>query len=182
MVEAALADTDEEVRSSQFKLTSLWWQMYGEGLSISLPDTFGTQWFLKHAPDELFTQWRGSRLDSMDPYQYGERWIQAYRKHGVNPLEKLIVPSDGLDVYTMIKIYDYFQNRIKTSFGLGTNLTNDFPGCHPLSIVIKPIKANGRNVVKLSDNIAKATGTPEDIERYKRIFEYDSEYVRECRY
>ncbi len=182
MVVTALADTEEDMRSAQFKITSLWWEMYGKGLSIFLPDTFGTRWFLEHAPSELATQWKGSRQDSMDPYQYGEQKIQFYMKHKVDPMEKLMLPSDGLDVRTMIKLHDHFQNRIQTSFGWGTNLDNDFPRCKPLSMVIKPKLANGRNVVKLSDNIAKATGNKEEVERYKNVFEYDTSYYQECRY
>ncbi len=36
--------------------------------------------------------------------------------------------------------------------------------------------------VKLSDNLAKATGRAEDIERFKRIFGYTGENYEECRY
>jgi len=64
------------------------------------------------------------------------------------------------------------------SFGWGTNLTNDFRGCdpdgatglEPISLVCKVVSADGRPAVKLSDNPAKATGTPEDIARYLRVF------------
>lgn len=64
------------------------------------------------------------------------------------------------------------------AFGWGTNLTNDFVDCAPqknehlraISLVCKVTDANGRPAVKLSDNLNKATGTPEEIERYKRIF------------
>ena len=65
------------------------------------------------------------------------------------------------------------------SFGWGTNLTNDFEGCAPdgsiqvsiaISLVCKVTEANGRPAVKLSDNPAKATGMPSEIERYLRVF------------
>ncbi len=36
--------------------------------------------------------------------------------------------------------------------------------------------------VKLSDNIAKATGRPENIERFKKVFGYTSKYEERCRY
>ncbi|MBU1306687.1 MAG: nicotinate phosphoribosyltransferase, partial [Alphaproteobacteria bacterium] len=61
----------------------------------------------------------------------------------------------------------------------GTNLTNDFAGCEPdgpnpgldpISIVAKVSQANGHPAVKLSDNPAKATGTPDEIARYLRVF------------
>ena len=37
----------------------------------------------------------------------------------------------------------------------------------PMSLVVKPTRASGRGLVKLSDNPAKATGAPKDVERYK---------------
>ena len=53
-------------------------------------------------------------------------------------------------------------------------------GFEPLSLVVKA--ANGTPTVKLSDNLAKATGRAEDIERFKRIFGYTGENYEECRY
>ena len=43
-------------------------------------------------------------------------------------------------------------------------------GFDPLSLVCKLNDANGRPAVKLSDNFEKALGSPEEIERYQRIF------------
>ena len=86
-----------------------------------------------------------------------------------------------MDVDSIEQTYHHFQGRVRTSFGWGTNLTNDFRGCdtedgralEPISLVIKPISANGRPAVKLSDNPAKATGDPKEIARYLRIFGQD---------
>ena len=74
--------------------------------------------------------------------------------------------------------YLHFDGRVRMSFGWGTNLTNDFvdcapdpnPGLKPISIVAKVSSANGHPAVKLSDNPAKATGDPAEIERYLRVF------------
>jgi nicotinate phosphoribosyltransferase len=41
-----------------------------------------------------------------------------------------------------------------------------------MSLVIKPTRANGRGLVKLSDNPAKAIGDPRDVERYKQAASY----------
>ena len=92
-----------------------------------------------------------------------------------------MVFSDWRDIQTILKINDHFRGRIKVSFGWGTNLTNDL-GLEPLSLVVKAVEANGRGLVKLSDNLAKATGKPEDIERFKKIFGYTEENYQECRY
>jgi nicotinate phosphoribosyltransferase len=43
-------------------------------------------------------------------------------------------------------------------------------GLKAISLVCKVTEANGRPAVKLSDNPEKATGDPEEIKRYLRIF------------
>ena len=63
-------------------------------------------------------------------------------------------------------------------FGWGSHLTNDFTDCSPfvnhrldpISLVCKVTEADGHEAVKLSDNPEKATGDPEEIARYLRIF------------
>jgi nicotinate phosphoribosyltransferase len=68
--------------------------------------------------------------------------------------------------------------RIRFSAGWGTFLTNDFRGCDPadgsdfdpVSLICKVSTVEGKPAVKLSDNYAKALGTPEEIERYRRVF------------
>ncbi len=68
--------------------------------------------------------------------------------------------------------------RIRFSSGWGTLLTNDFRGCDPdgssqfdpISLICKLTSADGHPAVKLSDNYAKATGLPVEIERYRRVF------------
>jgi len=70
------------------------------------------------------------------------------------------------------------EPRIRFSAGWGTFLTNDFRGCNlqgddsfsPVSLVCKLHDVDGRPAVKLSDNYAKALGTPSEIERYRRVF------------
>ena len=89
--------------------------------------------------------------------------------------------SDGLDVVKIVDLYRKFEDKFKISFGWGTNFTNDI-GIKPLPLVIKLVEACGHGTVKLSDNIAKAIGKPEDIERFKKIFEYDEKYNLECVY
>jgi nicotinate phosphoribosyltransferase len=48
-------------------------------------------------------------------------------------------------------------------------------GLPTLSIVCKADAVNGIPCVKLSDNIAKATGDPIAIEKYKKLVGYTSE-------
>lgn len=179
---AALAkDNDEAVRQAPYKVAQDWWNLYGWDLSIILPDTFGTSSFLTGVTKEQAQAWKGFRQDSGDPFEIGERTIVFYQQHGINSKDKLLIFSDGLEVPTMIKLYEQFSSRIRVSFGWGTNLTNDV-GIKPLSLVIKVVEADGQPAVKLSDNLEKAIGTPQEIERYKKIFGYQETYNQKCTY
>lgn len=177
----AMGDTDEGVLKAHQCILEDWWTQYGWGLSIALTDTFGTDFFFRNMTTEQARNWKGLRQDSGDPLVFGEKAITFYQRHGVDPREKLLIFSDGLDVETMIKIADRFAGRIRVTFGWGTNLTNDL-GLKPLSLVIKVVEANGRPAVKLSDNLAKAIGDQAEVERYKRIFGYSQNYYEECKY
>ncbi|MFH1430519.1 MAG: nicotinate phosphoribosyltransferase [Candidatus Uhrbacteria bacterium] len=189
MVYAALAAEatdfdDEAVRQSQQQMLDDWWELYGWGLSIALPDTYGSDAFFRAGGtfgEERLRTWKGSRPDSGDVIEYGEKRITEYRAIGVDPRAKMFLPSDGLEVPKMIALWQRFGLRIKTSFGWGTNASNDL-GIKAISMVIKAIMANGRHTVKLSDNLAKAMGPPEEIHRYRRAFGYDSDFREECTY
>lgn len=192
MVAAGLADLKtggdrEAIRSSQNEVLNRWWEQYGFGLSVVLPDTFGTPFTFEAASHEIATQWKGLRQDSGNPFRFGEQAINWYQRRGVNPQEKMLIFSDGLSVETMTRLLKHFKNRIQVSFGWGTNLTNDFDshpdlGLIPLSLVIKAVKVEGQGLVKLSDNISKAVGKPADIKRYREIFDYHETYNSPCKY
>ena len=188
MVIAALADTDEELKTAQYKVLQQWQNVYNvPALKVMLPDTFGTTQFLRDAP-EWVRHWTGGRPDSKNPIEGGDELVDYWRR--VDPehvAEKLIIFSDGMDVHLpgrpvlgedIPTVHAHFHGRVRTGFGWGTNLTNDFVGCHPvdpermrpISLVCKVKDANGRPAVKLSDNYAKATGPADEVERYRRVF------------
>ena len=177
MALAALADTDEALRSAQYRVLELWQQSYGGSLLILLPDTFGTTQFLVNAPDWV-ADWTGQRIDSKDPFAAGNEYIAWLEERERNPKKKLLIASDGLDVEEILKLQAYFEGRIRFSAGWGTLLTNDFRGCHPrnetafdpISLVCKLMTVDGRPAVKLSDNPLKSTGPPEEIARYRQVF------------
>lgn len=172
--------SDSEILSgAQNEVLWGWYDLYGLGLSIALSDTFGSDFFFKTAPASVAQDWKGTRQDSGDPYKYGEGALEWYKRHEVQPRDKLIVFSDQLHVDLMIGLHRRFQDRIGYTFGIGTNLTNDL-GPKPISIVVKTSKANGRSTVKLSDNPAKAMGDPKEINRYKRAADYTNIKAVEC--
>lgn len=177
MVLAALAPDDEALLEAPYQVLRDWNQYYGGNLLIVLPDTFGTESFLRGAPDWV-ADWTGFRPDSAPAIEGGEKIISWWKERGRDPREKLLIFSDGLDVDTIEKAYHHFHGRVRMAFGWGTNLTNDFEGCAPveisslnaISIVCKVSHANGRPAVKLSDNPEKATGAPGEIQRYLALF------------
>ncbi len=177
MAMAAMANTDEELQESQYRVLELWQRSYGGALLIMLPDTFGTQQFLEGAP-EWVADWTGQRVDSKDPRVAGDEYIEWLRERGRDPRTKRLIASDALDVDDIVSLHRYFRGRIRFSAGWGTLLTNDFRGCHPrgaetlepLSLVCKLTSVGGRPTVKLSDNVLKATGPAELVERYRRVF------------
>lgn len=177
MVVAALAKNDDELRNAPYKVMQDWNRYYGGNLLIILPDAFGTDSFLRNAPDWV-ADWTGFRPDSAPPIEGGEKIIKWWQDHGKDPREKLIIFSDALDVDTIEETYRHFAGRVRMSFGWGTNLTNDFAGCAPdtilglqaISLVCKVTHSNGKPAVKLSDNLQKATGEPAEIKRYVKFF------------
>ena len=181
VLSGVMQGSDDEVRASHNRILRDWWEQYGWGLSVALTDTYGSDFFFRDMSAEQARLWKGLRHDSGDPIAFGEQAIAFYGRHGIDPEEKLLVFSDGLDPDAMVSIADHFRGRIKVSFGWGTNLTNDL-GLDAISIVVKIDEANGNRTVKLSDNLAKATGRPEDIERFKLIFGYERTTYEEVRY
>jgi len=179
MAVAAIAGSDSEIRASQQRVFEQWYELYGFGLSIALTDTFGSDFFFATVPHEMIETWKGLRQDSGDPFQFGWKALNYYLGKDINPEDKLIIFSDGLNVDTIIDLHNRFNPSIHTSFGWGTNLTNDM-GFRTLSLVIKLVSANGKPAVKLSDNLAKAIGPPDEIARYKKIFKYTSEFNQKC--
>jgi nicotinate phosphoribosyltransferase len=175
MVYAALAETDAELAQAPYRVLADWHEEHSGNLRIILPDTYGTEGFLRAAPDWL-AGWTGIRIDSGDPAAGAEVAIRWWQDRGEDPRKKLIIFSDGLDEEKIIALHRRFHGRVKLSFGWGTLLTNDFRGLTegdalaPFSLVCKAVAADGHPTVKLSDNPNKAMGPEAEVARYKRVF------------
>ncbi|HUT43618.1 MAG TPA: nicotinate phosphoribosyltransferase, partial [Desulfobacterales bacterium] len=141
-------------RNSQKFMLQKWADEYRGELGIALSDTLGLDVFLKDFDSYFAKLFDGVRHDSGDPIRMGEKIIAHYKKLKIDPKSKTIVFSDSLTIPKAIEIYQHFKDRIKVSFGIGTNLTNDLVR-EPLNIVIKMTHCNGQPVAKISDNEGK---------------------------
>lgn len=173
---AGLADArGEDIRASHGKLLDDWYDFYGDELAIALSDTFGSDFFFEDFTPERTAKYRGTRHDSGDPIAYGEKAIAHYENNDIDHSTKVALFSDGLDMPKTGQISEAFDGRIKDSFGVGTNLTNDL-GIKALSVVmkltrIKDVRTNQEaETVKLGDDPGKHTGPDEKVLEYQQIF------------
>jgi nicotinate phosphoribosyltransferase len=160
---------------SQRLMLEAWTQEYRGDLGIALSDVINMDTFLRDF-DLLFSKgYDGARHDSGDPFVWGEKLIAHYEKLGIDPRTKTAVFSDNLNIPLCIELAEHFEGRIRTTFGIGTNLTNDF-GFRPLSIVIKMARCNGRPVVKISDTPGKILSeNPVYLAYLRQAFGLDTE-------
>lgn len=132
-----------------------WYQEYEGDNGTALTDTLTTELFLLDFNRSMVNNYSGVRHDSGDPYIWGDKIVAHYEKYGVDPKTKQLLFSDGLDFHKAQALYDYFKDKTKVSFGIGTFCSNDTAE-HALNIVIKLQYVNGRPVAKLSDCPGKA--------------------------
>jgi nicotinate phosphoribosyltransferase len=174
-------EDDKDPTHSHRQVLKDWEEEYGLGLSVFLPDTVSSDWFFKNVASlDQLKRWKGSRQDSGDPLGYAKARIAEYQAADIDPLSKLIVFADGQNVESMVRISEALNRKVGYTFGWGTDLTNDL-GFVPISIVVKATRANANPVAKLSDNIAKATGPSEAVERMKRLVNYNVTFNQECK-
>ena len=149
-----------------------WVQEYRGDLGVALTDVVGMDAFLNDF-DLYFTKlFDGLRHDSGDPIEWGEKALAHYQKLRIDPATKRLVFSDGLDLPRAMAIHAHFRGRIPTSFGIGTDLSNDTPH-KALNIVMKVMSCNGQPVAKLSDSPGKTLCEDEVFLAYLRqVFDH----------
>ena len=142
-----------------------WYKEYKGDLGTALTDTLGTDLFLLDFDRANANNYTGVRHDSGDPYEWGEKIIAHYEKYGIDPKTKTLLFSDSLNFDKAQALYDYFKDRTKVSFGIGTFVSND-TAVDALNIVIKLQYVNGRPVAKISDAPGKAMCKDDDYLNY----------------
>ena len=144
-----------DLANSQRAALAAWLDEYPNQLGIALTDCNTMDAFLRDFGPEFAERYQGLRHDSGDPVEWGEKAIAHYEKLGIDPMSKVLVFSDNLDLAKAVELYRHFSTRVNLSFGIGTRLTCDIPQVKPLNIVIKLVECNGKPVAKLSDSPGK---------------------------
>lgn len=144
-----------------------WVQEFRGDLGTALTDVVGMDAFLNDFDLYFAKLFDGLRHDSGDPVAWGEKALAHYKKLRIDTTSKRLVFSDGLNVPRALQLFRHFRGRIGTSFGIGTDLSNDTPH-RALNIVMKIMSCNGQPVAKLSDTPGKTLCEDETYLAYLR--------------
>lgn len=147
-----------------------WNRVYKGNLGTALPDTFGTDAFLRDFDGVLARLYDSVRHDSGDPYVWFEKMVAHYASINVDWKAKPSGFTDGNTDLSAIEIHNYVKGRGgRCWFGIGTSMSNDYGDESPaVSIVIKLSEVIDQHgtvipVVKLSDTPEKATGDKDAV-------------------
>ncbi|MEO8911439.1 MAG: hypothetical protein ABI303_00505 [Candidatus Saccharimonas sp.] len=144
------------------------------GMPVVLTDTFTTEATLASITPEQAEQIKSYRVDSGDERIIGEKIIEFVRRFGIDPLTRTLFFSNSLTPEKAVALQRYFAGRVGVAFGIGGHSVNNmgFDAAHSLpnmNIVAKAVTANGHGTVKLSDDLGKHMGSPENVARYQRF-------------
>jgi nicotinate phosphoribosyltransferase len=159
-------------RSMNYMALENWSSVYSGNLGTALVDTIGVNAFLQNFTMKHAKLFDGVRQDSGDEFEFVDKFVAKYKELGVDPMTKTIIFSNALDFPKASKIKKYCEGKIKCSFGIGTNLTNDW-GYPAENIVMKMSKfrLNSKepwmDVIKISDDAGKHMGNEKLIEMAK---------------
>lgn len=149
----------------------LWSEHFDGNVGVALSDTFTTDVFLRDFGNYEARLFDGVRQDSGDPSEWGHKMLAHYKKLGISTANKRFVFSDGLNTDKYIALHEEFKTDCQPIGGIGTHFTNDC-GAKALNMVIKlktiDFGQGPIDVVKLSDNAGKHTGTPTAIAHVKQ--------------
>lgn len=158
------------IKGSQAFALNTWLKEYEGALGIALTDVLTFDIFLSEFNQKLAQQYSGLRQDSGDPIAWGEKALKHYQSLGIDPHYKTFIFSDSLTFPKALALYQHFKGRVLTSFGIGTNLTNDV-GFSALDIVIKMVSTNHLPVIKISDSPGKIIcEDPHYLETVKKLY------------
>lgn len=157
---------------SNYYAMRAWVTEYRTENGTALTDAITTDCFLRDYDKAFAKLHTGVRHDSGDPYEWGHKMIDHFRKLGIDPKTQTLLFSDSLNFERADKLFRHFHNDANVAFGIGTYLSND-AGVEPLNIVMKPVKCNGQDIAKISDTQGKGMcENPEYVDYLKRSIEW----------
>ena len=121
-----------------------WAKVYQGVFGIALTDTSTTEVFFEQFSKKFSKLFDDVRHDSGDSIEFAKKTIEHYEKMGIDPKFKIIVFSDSLNFEKVKVIADFCRGKIKMSFGIGTNLSNDV-GLSEMNMVIKLTDTKPKN-------------------------------------
>lgn len=142
------------LRDSQTAALDAWVKEYQGSLGIALTDVIGMRAFLRDFNLYYAKLYDGLRHDSGDPFEWADAALDHYASLRINSQDKTLVFSDRLTFGKSMDLMRHVNGRARTSFGIGTYLTND-TGVPALDVVMKMVNCNGAPVAKLSDSPGK---------------------------
>lgn len=173
----------EEIMSGitecNYSVMDKWCKTYDGSLGIFLYDAFGDKVFFNNLSRKYAMLYDGLRVDSGDNIEQMMKIIHKYEDLKVNPRDKKVVFSNGLNGVEAIEIHRKVNHRVDDSYGVGTWFTCGFNtikyqdevvdavDIKPMNIVIKLVKGrysnrhNWQNCVKLSCDKGKTLGNQE---------------------
>lgn len=150
-----------------------WSNTFRGALGTFLYDTYGWRIFSLNFSEDFANMFKGLRVDSGNNFEQLDLIIEKYKSLGINPAEKQVIFSNGLNVDEAIEIQQYAYNKCIPSFGIGTHFTNDFSGIRPMNIVIKltDVKITEKwpfysATCKLSEDKGKYSGETATVKRF----------------
>lgn len=147
-----------------------WSEVYKGDIGVALPDTFTTDVFLEDFDLYFAKLFDAVRQDSGCPFEFADKIVNHYKKLKIDPMTKLIIFSDALDVDKAIALNTFCKGKIRSAFGIGTHFTGQYGPGTPLNIVCKLNKVAGIPVIKLSDSPTKAIGDKDALRVSKWTF------------
>lgn len=165
-------------KNANYMALENWVNVYDGDLGTALTDTYTTDVFFRNFSMKQAKLFDGIRQDSGDEYKFIEKAIKFYKSKGIDPTTKTIIFSNALDFPKAVEIKKYCEGKIRSAFGIGTNLTCDVNApdgskYNAENIVEKMSKCrmNANQpwfiTIKISDDLGKHMGDNKEFDHAK---------------
>jgi nicotinate phosphoribosyltransferase len=168
------------LRDSQSFAFNMWAREYRGDLGIALSDVVGLDAFLRDFDLFFCKLFDGVRHDSATRSSGATSSSRTTRGCASTraPRRWCSATASTSARHPPLRI---LQGRAQTSFGIGTNLTNDL-GYEPMQIVIKMTRCNGQPVAKISDAPSKTMDyDPSYVQYLREVFQVPGAGGRQAR-